>query len=83
MYICMHIIYIHICIHIHINIYTYIYIYPHLQKCKVQVVQVAQAVDKVQMLVLKTYSFIRSQVCDQATTMRCHGRHGQVPWIHQ
>ena len=25
-----------------------------------------QAVDKVQMLVLKTYSFIRSQVCDQA-----------------
>lgn len=48
---------------------TYIYIYPHLEKCKVQVVQVAQAVDKVQMLVLKTYSFIRSQVCDQATTI--------------
>merc|ERR1712183_356818 len=27
--------------------------------------QIDEAVDKVQMLVLKTYSFIRSQVCDQ------------------
>merc|ERR1711957_260042 len=27
--------------------------------------EIDEAVDKVQMLVLKTYSFIRSQVCDQ------------------
>ena len=59
--------------------YSHKHMYPHLQKSKVQV---AQAVDKVQMLVLKTYSFIRSQVCDQATTMLV-GRHGQVRWIHQ
>ncbi|CAE8687587.1 unnamed protein product, partial [Polarella glacialis] len=31
--------------------------------------QIDEAVDKVQMLVLKTYSFIRSQVCDQATAV--------------
>lgn len=35
-------------------------------KCFRNFLGLCQAVDKVQMLVLKTYSFIRSQVCDQA-----------------
>merc|ERR1719223_1975797 len=36
-----------------------------LQEIPTESDQVDEAVDKVQMLVLKTYSFIRSQVCDQ------------------
>merc|ERR1712050_758534 len=37
----------------------------HLQDIPTEDEQIDDAVDKVQMLVLKTYSFIRSQVCDQ------------------
>merc|ERR1712186_266841 len=37
----------------------------HLQQIPTEDEQIDDAVDKVQMLVLKTYSFIRSQVCDQ------------------
>mmetsp|Transcript_44536 Transcript_44536/g.88249 ORF Transcript_44536/g.88249 Transcript_44536/m.88249 type:complete len:727 (+) Transcript_44536:122-2302(+) len=36
-----------------------------LQDIPTEAHQIDEAVDKVQMLVLKTYSFIRSQVCDQ------------------
>lgn len=36
-----------------------------LQDIPTETHQIDEAVDKVQMLVLKTYSFIRSQVCDQ------------------
>merc|ERR1711904_566451 len=36
-----------------------------LQDIPTEAEKIDDAVDKVQMLVLKTYSFIRSQVCDQ------------------
>merc|ERR1711981_1000234 len=37
----------------------------HLQQIPTNPKDIDMPVDKVQMLVLKTYSFIRSQVCDQ------------------
>ena len=60
-----------------IYIYIYIYTYHNMPSkthhpmqifvnCFGNFLGLCQAVDKVQMLVLKTYSFIRSQVCDQA-----------------
>eukprot|EP00929_Paragymnodinium_shiwhaense_P042302 TRINITY_DN21908_c0_g1_i1.p1 TRINITY_DN21908_c0_g1~~TRINITY_DN21908_c0_g1_i1.p1 ORF type:complete len:733 (+),score=190.84 TRINITY_DN21908_c0_g1_i1:118-2316(+) len=40
-----------------------------LQEIPTDAVRIDEAVDKVQQLVLKTYSFIRSQVCDQVDLM--------------